>query len=136
MNQIWENSKKSNFRSDFGLFSPNLGPKIFFSDFYLYFMLDIVVIMTVCNLKENQWSKLRKMAKKPNSGTDLGHLGGKFGPQKLFSKTLVSSVARYHGQLSSCTISEKNNDPILRKHSEQTDGRIDVREWFHRTLFD
>ena len=67
--------------------------------------------------------------KKPNFGTDLGHLGGKFRPQKLFSKNLVSSVTRYHGQLSSCTISEKNNDPILRKHSEkQTDGWTDVRE--------
>ena len=64
MNQIWENSKKPNFRSDFGLFSPNLGPKLFFSEFYLYYMLDIVAIMIVCNLKENQWSKLRKMAKK------------------------------------------------------------------------
>ena len=67
--------------------------------------------------------------KKTNFGTDLGHLGSKFGPQKLFSQNLVSSVARYHGQLSSCTISENNNDPILRKHSEkQTDGRTDVRE--------
>ena len=30
------------------------------------------------------------------------------------------NITRYHGQLSSCTISEKTNDPILRKFS---DGR-------------
>ena len=34
---------------------------------------------------------------------------------KFFFKTLVSSVNRYHGQLSSCTIPEKTNDPILKK---------------------
>ena len=36
---------------------------------------------------------------------------------KLMMKNLAWSVTRYHGQLSSCTISEKNNDPILRKFS-------------------
>ena len=35
-------------------------------------------------------------------------------------------VTRYHGQLSSCVISEKTNDPILTKFSgERTDGRTD-----------
>ena len=38
----------------------------------------------------------------------------------FFFKNLTSSVTRYNGQLSSCTISEKTNDPILRKLS---DGR-------------
>ena len=28
MNQTWENNKKPNFGPDFGLFGPNLGPKI------------------------------------------------------------------------------------------------------------
>ena len=37
---------------------------------------------------------------------------------------MASSVTRYHGQLSSCTISEKTNGPILRKLSE---GRMDGR---------
>ena len=40
----------------------------------------------------------------------------------FFFKTLTLSVTRYHGQLSSCTISEKTNDPILRKLSN---GRTD-----------
>ena len=42
----------------------------------------------------------------------------------FFKKNLATSVTRYHGQLSSCTISEKINDPILRKLS---DGRMDGR---------
>ena len=40
----------------------------------------------------------------------------------FFFKNLVSSVTGYHGQLSSCTISDKNNDPTLGKLS---DGRTD-----------
>ena len=45
----------------------------------------------------------------------------------IFLKNLALSVNRYHGQLSSCTILEKANDPMLRKFSNgrmgrQTDG--------------
>ena len=40
----------------------------------------------------------------------------------FFFKNLSRSVTRYHGQ-QSCTISEKTNDPILRKLGDgQTDG--------------
>ena len=63
----------------------------------------------------------------------------------FFSKIYLS-ITRYYGQLSSSTISEKNNDPILRKLSDgrmdgqtnrPTNRRIDGREWlFHRTLSD
>ena len=36
---------------------------------------------------------------------------------------MVLPVTRYHGHLSSCTISEKTNDPVLWKLSEgHTDG--------------
>ena len=45
---------------------------------------------------------------------------------KFFFKNLAPSVTRYHGQLLSSTISEKTNDPILRK---LTDGRTDGPEW-------
>ena len=48
------------------------------------------------------------------------------GPPIFFLKNLPSSVTRYHDQLSSCTISEKTNDLILRKLSDgRTDGRAD-----------
>ena len=43
----------------------------------------------------------------------------------VFSKVCLS-VTRYHGLVSSCTISEKNNDPILRKLSdERMDSQTD-----------
>ena len=32
---------------------------------------------------------------------------------------MVTSVTRYHGQPSSCKISEKTSDPILRKFSDK-----------------
>ena len=41
---------------------------------------------------------------------------------KFFFEILFLTDTRYHGQLSSCIISEKTNDPILRKLS---DGRKD-----------
>ena len=45
----------------------------------------------------------------------------------FFFKTLSSSVSRYHDQLSSCTISEKTDDTILRKGRKdgRTDGQTD-----------
>ena len=44
---------------------------------------------------------------------------------EFFSQAL--SVSRYHGQLSSYTISEKTNDPILRKLSGgRTDGQTET----------
>ena len=42
----------------------------------------------------------------------------------FFFKNLTPSVTRFHGQLSSCTISEKINDLILRKF---IDGRTERR---------
>ena len=58
------------------------------------------------------------MAKKLVSGTILTPLV----PNQAFLKNLASSVTRYHGLLSSCTISGKTDDPILRKVSDgQTD---------------
>ena len=49
-------------------------------------------------------------------------------PPNIFLKNLASSDTRYHSQLSSCTISEKTNDPILIKFSDgRTDGGTDIR---------
>ena len=60
---------------------------------------------------------------KSNFGPDLGTLDPNLGRQNLFFKNLAPSVTRYYGQLSSCTITEKTNDPILRKIS---DGLTDI----------
>ena len=57
---------------------------------------------------------------------ELGLLGPNSGRQFFLDKNLTSYVTRYYGQLSSCTISEKTNDPILKKFSDgRTDGRTD-----------
>ena len=51
------------------------------------------------------------------------------GRKNFIFKNLALSVTRYNGQLLSCTISEKTNDPILRKFSDgETDRQIDRRE--------
>ena len=54
---------------------------------------------------------------------------------KVFFKNLVSSVTRCHGQLSSGTISEKANHPILRKFSDgRTDGQTVKSDFIRRCL--
>ena len=62
-------------------------------------------------------------------GSILAHLT-QIQAANIFSfKNLTLSVTNYHGQLSSCTISEKINGPILRKLNEgQTDRQSDERE--------
>ena len=62
---------------------------------------------------------------KPNFGLHLDPLSPNssrhFSPPQ---KNLVLSVTKYHGQLSSRTILEKTNDPILIKFSDgRTDGQ-------------
>ena len=43
---------------------------------------------------------------------------------------MALSVIRYYGQLSSCTIPEKTNDPILRKLSDEwIDGQMDKSDF-------
>ena len=73
------------------------------------------------------------MAKNLVSGLILAHLA-KIQVAKFFFKNQVLSVFRCHGQLSSCTILKKTNDPILRKLSDgqtdrQTDRQIDKSDF-------
>ena len=57
------------------------------------------------------------MAKKTHFGPDLGLLGSN-SDCNFFFKNLASSVTRYHGHLSLCTILEKTNDPFLKKRRD------------------
>ena len=60
------------------------------------------------------------MTKNLVSGLILAHLA------QFFFKNLALSVTIYYDQLLSSTISEKINDPILRKRSDgRTDGQMD-----------
>ena len=61
---------------------------------------------------------------KSNFGNDFGP----FGTPVFFFENLTLEVPRYHGQLSSRSISEKINYPILRKFSVRwTDGQTDLQ---------
>ena len=42
-------------------------------------------------------------------------------------------TARYHGQLSSCTMSDKTENPILRKSSDRQAGRQADRQTYRQT---
>ena len=77
--------------------------------------------------------------KKTHFGSNLGP----FDPNSdchfffFFFKNLALSVTRFHGQISSCTIPEKTNDPILRSFNDsrtdgQTDGQTDENDFIGR----
>ena len=97
-------------------------------------MLDIVASYPRMQFQGKLMIQTQENRQKPQFEPYLGPLGPNSSRQIFFFKNLVLSVTRYHVQLLSCTISEKNNDPILRKFSDgQTDRQTDGRE-FHRTL--
>ena len=75
------------------------------------------------NSRKTKEPNLREWQKKQVSGLILAHLAQIQAADSLFFfKNLALSATIYHGQLLSCTISEKTNDPILRKFSDgQTD---------------
>ena len=66
------------------------------------------------------------MKKIKSFGPNFGTFGLNSSHQIFFLKNLASSVTRYHGQLSSCIITEKINDPILKEFSDRrTEGQTD-----------
>ena len=79
---------------------PVLAPQNFFVGFTSARCYSFLSAITVCNFN-----------------LILGTLGRNLGNQNSFFKSLASTVTRYHVQLSLRTISEKTNDPILRKFS-------------------
>ena len=81
-------------------------------------MLDIIASYHCMQFKVKFMIQTQENAKKIHFGPDLGPLGPNSGHQ-FFFKNLTLSVTRYHGQLSSCKISEKTNDQILRKFSDR-----------------
>ena len=127
LNKLEKMAKKNSFGTDF---CP-LGPKNFLHGFYLFYMLDIFASYHCMQLQGKLMNQTWENGKKPLVLEPISAHLAQIWPANFFFfffKNLASSVTRYHGKLSSCTITEKNNDPILRKLS---DG-----EWFHRTLSD
>ena len=62
------------------------------------------------------------MVKNLGLSPNLAHFGPNLVPNFFFFsfKNLASSVTSYYGQLTTCTVSEKTNDPILRKRSDRS----------------
>ena len=76
--------------------------------------------------------QIQENGEKSHFGHDLGPLDPN-SDHHFFFKNLDSSITRYHGQLLSCKISEKTNDPILRKFIDgRTDGRTDDSDFIER----
>ena len=79
-------AKTPNFRPDFGLFGPNMGPSIFFGGFYLYQMLNIVASYHRIQFKGKLMIQTQENGKKPHSGPNLGLLSPNYCPQIFFVK--------------------------------------------------
>ena len=114
-------------------------PKFFYMGF-AYTRCQICRKLSSYSISRKTYDPTQEKCEKPDFEPDLAPLAQiRAGPSKFFFFNLASSVTRYHGQLSSCTISEKTNDPILRKLSDgqtdrQTDGRTDESDFIGRCL--
>ena len=91
MKQTWENSKKPNFGIDFGPLGPNLGLNFLFLDFTSTKCYRLLQGITVCNFKENYWTKLEKIAKNLVSGLILAPLD-QIRTQKFFCIDFTSTT--------------------------------------------
>ena len=85
-------------------------------------MLDIVASYYCIQFQTSEKGKKKKLV--------LGPFGPKSGCRYFFFKNLAPLVTRCHGQLSSCTISEKTKDLILTKLTEgRTDGQTGMSDF-------
>ena len=117
--------QKTQFWAQFWPLWPKFGSQNFFP--YILPLSDVrncrKLSLYAISQKNNQLN-LRKW-QKTYFRTRFWTIWPKFGPPKLFFKNLAPLVTICHGQLSTrSTISEKSNDPILRKLSYgRTNGR-------------
>ena len=95
-------------------------------------MLDIVASYHCMQFQGKLITQTQENGEKTFFGPDVSTFGQiraiKF---FFFKKNLALLVTRHHGQLSSCTIPEKTNDPVLRKVS---DGQTDTDRQTHRQM--
>ena len=82
--QTWNNGKKTNFRPDFCLLEPDLGPPNFFGEFNLYYYLPIVPnyhpMLFQGKLTNQTWDN----GKNPSFGSDFDTFWPKFSPKVFF----------------------------------------------------
>ena len=87
-------------------------------------MLKIVASYHPMQFQGKLMNQTWKNSKKPSFGL-LAHLA-QIRLSKILLKNLARSVTRFNGQLLSCTISERINNPTFRKLSDgQKDGQAD-----------
>ena len=77
-------SQKTNFGSNFGLFTPNLGLQKFFGEFYLQELLNIVLGYYPVQFKRKLTNQTSKNSKKTNFGPNFGPSAPNLGPKKFF----------------------------------------------------
>ena len=88
-------------------------------------MLDIVANYHCMQFQGKHMIQTHANGEKFDFGPNLDPLDPNSNRQ-LFFKNLAAPVTKYQGQVSACKISEKTNDPILRKFSDgRTDGQSD-----------
>ena len=89
-------------------------------------MLDVVASYHCMQFQGKRMIQTRGNGKKHHFGLDLGPFAQNSGDQFFFFQKSGLSVTRYPGQLSSCKISKKTHDIILRKFRDRISyGRMD-----------
>ena len=117
--------QKTQFQAWFSPLWPKFGPKKIFS--WILLVLDVRHCCKLSLYAISRKTDERNLRKWKKNNLVLGPILvplAQIWATKFFFENLASSVTRCYGQLSSCTLLEKTNDPILRKLS---DGRTDRR---------
>ena len=84
MNQTWENGNKPSFKTNFGPFGPNLGPKNIFHQFYLYYMLEIAASYHCMQFQGKSMNQTWENGQKSSVRLKFGPLQPKFSPKTFF----------------------------------------------------
>ena len=126
--------KKPSFETNFGPF----GPKNFFHEFYLYYMLDIVASYHCMWFQGKLMNQTWENSKKPSFGPDFGPFGPNLGHQSPPPKkkmwpcqSLDIMVSYHHVQYQKKLMIQSCENLVT---DGRTDGQTDGRQWFHRTL--
>ena len=110
------------FGPDFWLVWRKFGPQKFFVGFITIIYWTLLQALHCMQFKRSYWTKLKKMSK-IWFRAQFWRVWPKFGPPFYFFESMASSITRCHGQLSSCTIPEKTNNPKFR--DRWTNGQTD-----------
>ena len=136
--QTSENGEKRNFGPNFSPFSSIFSPQFFFHGSYFYQMLGIATSYRSIQFEGKRMIQTQENGKKTLFWGSFWYVRLKFRLPKIFFKNLASSVSRYDGQLLSCTMPEKTNDPIFIELSygrtyKQTDRQTDETGFIGQT---